>query len=220
MIVSHADYLVHFSNVLLLASYSVRDMLWLRWFAVAAAITNIPYFLLQQNVLWPPVLWAVVFTGINLIQIAKLYLERRPVVLSKDEQELYDLGFHSMRPREFVSLLMTGAWRDLAVGEKLLTEGEAVTSVCIPIRGTVEVHSRGRSMATLGPGSIVGTSLALSGDPSLVDATIADPARCMCWQVSNLRAFLDRRPESRVTVQSLINRDLAKKVELLVAARL
>ena len=39
------DYLVHFSNVLMLVAYSVTDILWLRWFAVAAALTNIPYFL-------------------------------------------------------------------------------------------------------------------------------------------------------------------------------
>jgi len=36
------DYLVHFSNVLMLVAYSVTDILWLRWFAVAAALTNIP----------------------------------------------------------------------------------------------------------------------------------------------------------------------------------
>ena len=216
MSINPADYLVHFSNVLLLVSYSVRDMLWLRWFAVAAAITNIPYFLVQSDVLWPPVLWATVFTGINLIQIAKLYLERRPVVLSGEEQELYDMGFHSMRPREFVSLLMTGAWRDVAAGHKMLTEGDSVTSICIPIRGTVKVHRRGQSVATLGPGNIVGTSIALSGDPSPVDATIAEPVRCMCWQVSDLRAFLDRRPELRAAVQKLVNRDLAEKVQGLV----
>jgi len=58
------DYLVHFSNILMLLSYSVRDILWLRWFAVGAALTNIPYFLLQGTVLWPPILWAAVFTTI------------------------------------------------------------------------------------------------------------------------------------------------------------
>jgi hypothetical protein len=29
------DYLVHLSNILLLVSYSLKDILWLRWFAVA-----------------------------------------------------------------------------------------------------------------------------------------------------------------------------------------
>src|SRR5215472_9905374 len=102
------DYLVHFSNILLLVSYSVRDMLWLRWFAVAAALINMPYFLLQPTVLWPPILWALVFTAINLYQITRIYLERRPVVLSADEQRLYDLGFRSLRPRDFLSLTLVG----------------------------------------------------------------------------------------------------------------
>src|SRR4029077_20140439 len=36
------DLLVHFANVLLLISYSVSSMLWLRWFAVASALTVVP----------------------------------------------------------------------------------------------------------------------------------------------------------------------------------
>ena len=51
MSVHAMDYLVHVSNILLLVSYSVRDILWLRWFAVAAALTNIPYFLAQADIL-------------------------------------------------------------------------------------------------------------------------------------------------------------------------
>ena len=133
------DYLVHFSNILLLVAYSVRDILWLRWFAVAAALTNIPYFLLQKTVLWPPVLWALVFTAINLYQIARLYLERRPVVLSKDEQKLYELGFQSLRPREFLSLSLVGEWKSAQAGERLVTEGEPVSHLCIAIAGSAHV---------------------------------------------------------------------------------
>src|SRR5215472_4639110 len=112
-----ADLLVHSSNILMLAAYSVRDILWLRWFAVAAALTNIPYFLLQHTTLWPPVIWALVFTAINLYQILRIYLERRPVVLSEDEQKLYQMGFGSLRPREFVSLLMAGEWKNATAGD-------------------------------------------------------------------------------------------------------
>ena len=217
MTVNPADYLVHFSNVLLLVSYSVRDMLWLRWFAVAAAITNIPYFLVQPDVLWPPVLWATVFTGINLVQIARLYLARRPVVLSEDEQKLYDMGFHALRPREFVSLLMAGTWRDFAAGDTLLTEGSPVASICIPIRGSVNFTRGGQPVATMAQGNIVGTALALSGDPSPVTARLAERGRGMCWRLQDLRAFVDRRPELRVALQELVSRDLAAKVERLVA---
>jgi hypothetical protein len=36
---------IHGANVLLLVAYSVRDVLWLRLFAVASALVAIPYFL-------------------------------------------------------------------------------------------------------------------------------------------------------------------------------
>jgi len=215
--INPADYLVHFSNILLLVSYSVRDMLWLRWFAVAAALTNIPYFLLQGTVLWPPVLWAAVFTAINLYQIARIYLERRPVQLSKDEKKLYDLGFSSLRPREFLSLALVGEWKDAVAGEKILTEGEPVSSLCIPIAGSTEVRKHGRSLGTLKPGHIIGTALALTGDPSAVDATFTEPARYMRWPLQGLRTFMDKRPDLRVALLGLVNRDLATKVEGMVS---
>src|SRR5262245_58871306 len=94
------DYLAHLSNLLMLASYSVRDILWLRWLAVAAALMVIPYYLFQSSVLWPPIFWGSVFIVINLFPIWRIYWERRPVVLSADEQTLYDLGFQALRPRD------------------------------------------------------------------------------------------------------------------------
>ena len=211
------DYLVHFSNILMLVSYSVRDILWLRWFAVAAALTNIPYFLLQRTVLWPPVLWALVFTVINLYQIARLYLERRPVVLSQDEQKLYDLGFRSLRPREFVSLSLVGEWKSAEAGERVMTEGEPVLCLCIPITGSADVRRRGERIGALKPGHIIGTALALTGESSPVEVTFTEPARYMRWSLPSLRRFMDKRPDLRVTLQSLVNRDLAGKLERLLS---
>ena len=211
------NYLVHFSNILLVVSYSVRDILWLRWFAVAAALTNIPYFLLQDTVLWPPVLWALVFTAINLYQIVRIYLERRPVVLSQDEQKLYDLGFRSLRPREFVSLSLVGEWKNAAPGERVVTEGEPVSCVCIPITGSADVHKRGERVGALRPGNIIGTALALTGEPSPIEVTFTEPTRYMRWSLPSLRKFMDNRPDLRVTLQGLVNRDLAGKLERLMS---
>jgi hypothetical protein len=218
MNVQPADYLVHFSNVLLLVSYSVRNILWLRWFAVAAALTNIPYFLVQGTVLWPPVLWALVFTAINLFQITRIYLERRPVVLSEDEQKLYDLSFRSLRPREFVSLSLVGEWRNAAAGERIVTEGKPVPHLCIAITGSAEVHKQGQRIGTLRPGHIIGTALALTGDPSPVEVTFTEPARYMRWSLPSLRRFVDKRPDLRIALQGLVSRDLAGKLGTLLSS--
>jgi hypothetical protein len=208
-----ASYLVHFSNILMLVSYSVRDILWLRWFAVAAALTAIPYYLVQGTVLWPPVLWALVFTVINLYQIARIYLERRPVILSDDEQTLYDLGFRSLRPREFISLLLVGQWKSADGGERVVTEGQPLSSLCIAITGRAEVRKQGHLIGLLRPGQIIGAALAMTGDPATVDVSFTEPARYMQWSLPSLRRFVETRPDLRVTLQALVNRDLAGKLE-------
>jgi hypothetical protein len=212
------DWLVHFSNVLMLVAYSVTDILWLRWFAVAAALTNIPYFLLQPTTLWPPVVWALVFTAINLYQIVRIYLERRPIKLSGDEQRLYELAFRTLRPREFVSLALIGEWRDAVPGDRVLARGQPVSSICVPIAGTVHVQREGHDVGDVRPGQLIGNALALTGDPSPIDATFTSAGRYMAWPLESLRSFMDRRPDLRGTLQSLVNRDLASKLGRIIAA--
>jgi CRP-like cAMP-binding protein len=218
MSINPIDYLVHFSNLLLLVSYSVRNILWLRWFAVAAALTNMPYFLYQPSILWPPILWAGVFTAINLYQIWRIYMERRPVTLSPDEQALYDMGFRSLLPRDFVALVMVGAWSDAAAGDRMLREGQPVSSVSIAIRGTVRVHRHDRDLGLLEPGHVVGTAMALVGRASPFDATFTGPGRYITWPLANVRRFAEGRPEVQSALQHLVNQDLARKVERLAMA--
>jgi hypothetical protein len=206
------DVLVHVSNVLLLIAYSVRDILWLRWFAVAAAVIIVPYYLLQPSILWPPVGWSVVFMVINLAQIARIYWERRAVVMSGDEKTLYNLGFQSIEPRDFVSLAMTGEWRDAAAGEKLMTTGEHVKSICIPISGAVQMSHHGEILGTLAPGQTIGTASALLDEPSAVDAVVSEPARVLCLPLADIRDYLNRKPDLRATLAHMNNQDLARKI--------
>ena len=112
--------------------------------------------------------------------------------------------------------MLAGEWRNAAAGHQVLSEGEPVSSICIAISGAVQVRKRGTEVANLEPGQVIGTALALTGDPSPVDAAFTESARYMCWPLQSLRSFLDRRPELRVTLQGLVNRDLARKLEALL----
>ena len=95
--------------------------------------------------------------------------------------------------------------------------GEPVSSIFIPISGSADVHKRGEQGATLRPGHIIGTSLALTGERSPVEITFNEPARYMRSPLPSLRGFIDKRPELRVTLQGLVNRDLAGKLERLLS---
>ena len=217
MHLSASDFFVHFSNLLLLASYSVRNMLWLRWLAVAAALMVLPYYLSPEVILWPPLFWGCVFMIINLYQIVLIYVERRPVALSADEQSLYDLGFQSLRQRDFVSLVLIGTWNDAVAGDQPLIEESSVSSVCIAISGTLNITKKGKTLAMLEPGHIVGTAVALTGDPSPVSATFIDDGRYIRWPVAALRKYLDKKPDLRVAVRGLVADDLSEKLQALMS---
>ena len=145
-------------------------------------------------------------------------MERRPVVLSRDEQTLYDMGFQSLTPRDFVALVMVGAWKDAAIGDKILSVGQPVSSVCVAIRGAIRFNGRGRDLGLIEPGHLIGTAVALTGNVSPVDATFAEPGRYMCWPLSYMRRFTEGRPELQSSLQRLVNQDLARKVERLFSA--
>jgi hypothetical protein len=47
--------------------------------------------------------------------------------------------------------------------------------------------------------------------------TFAEPARYMRWSLASLRKFIDSRPDLRVILQGLVNRDLAQKLETVLS---
>ena len=216
MTIAPADYILHIANILLLVAYSVRSILWLRCFAVAASAIAIPYYFLQDIILWPPVLWSLVFIAINLFQIFVILWERRPVVLSADEQTLYDLEFKALPPRDFVSLVMVGEWRTADAGEKLLSEGMPSGSISVPIWGSVEIRRQGRRIGKIQPGQMVGTAVALLGEPSPIDAVFVQPARYIHWPLSHIRIFLNKKPELRAVLEHQTSHELARKVQQLI----
>lgn len=216
---SKLDYLAHASNLMMLVSYSVKDILWLRWFAVAASIAIIPYYLLQSTTLWPPVVWACVFTAINLYQIVLLYLQRRPVKLNAEEQTLYDLSFSPLNLREFVDLVSLGTWHSADHDEQIIAEGAPASVIAIAISGDVTIAHSKQVIGTIEPGLVVGTALALTGNPSPVAAIAQPGARFIQWNATELRTFVDKRPELRTALSSLVNAELARKVARLISYR-
>jgi len=207
------DYCIHAANILLLAAYSVRDILWLRLFAVASSLIAIPYFLFQPTPLWAAFGWSVLFTGINVFQSWRLFLERRPVRLTPEEEEVRRLAFGDLPPREVLRVLSIGSWTTAGLGERLIEQGKSVQSISLIVRGKVQVTKEGRVLSELGAGEIVGSALILSGNVPEVDAVTVETARTLRWDVGTLQRYLDSHPETRIALQRHIARDLAGKVQ-------
>jgi CRP-like cAMP-binding protein len=207
------NYFIHAGNILLLVAYSVRDILWLRLFAVAAALITIPFFVLQPTLLWQPIAWSAVFAAINLVQSLRLFVERRPVKLSAEEEEARRLAFSDLPPRKVLQVLGIGSWITAEVGERLIESGKRIEAIWLIIRGKVQVASGERVLGELGAGELVGSALLMSGIPATLDASPSEAVRAVRWEIEPLQKYLAANPEVRVILQRLLARDLAGKLE-------
>jgi CRP-like cAMP-binding protein len=207
------NYFIHAGNVLLLIAYSVRDILWLRLFAVAAALITIPYFVLQPTPLWEPIIWSAVFGTINLVQSLLLIRERRPVKLSDEEEEVRRLALPALSPRKVLQVLSIGSWITAEVGERFIEAGKHVEAAWLIIRGKVRVTHGERLLGELVPGEIVGSALLFAGVPPVIDASAAEPVRAVRWEVGTLQSYLASNPDVRIAVQQHLTRDLAGKLQ-------
>ena len=212
------SYFLHVANILLLVAYSVRDILWLRLFSVAASLIALPYFILQPEPLWEPIIWSSVFAAINSFQSWRLFVERRPVKLTPEEQEIRQLAFPDLPSRKVLEILSIGAWTTVEIGQRMLERGKRVEAISIIVRGKVRFTRDDGVFGELVAGHIVGSALLMSGVPADVDAVVVETVRCMRWEVEPLDRYLAANPETRIVLQKYLSRDLAGKV--LAAARL
>jgi CRP-like cAMP-binding protein len=212
------DYFIHAANILLLIAYSVRDILWLRLFAVAAALVSVPFYFLQADVLWAPLWWTIGFAGINSFQSLRLILERRPVRLTSEEEEVRRLAFRDVLPRKLLQVLSIGAWTTEESGARLIESGKVPDDLALIVRGNVRVRSAGADIGLLGPGELVGSALILGGVPPEFDATVEEPVRAIRWHIGSLRKYLDANPDMRIVMQRHLARDLSGKLGRVVLA--
>lgn len=209
------DYLVDISSILTLISFTVRSMLALRFLAIGAQLTFIPYAYFQPTPLWTPIAWNVLFALVNVFNIVVLLLEKRPVVFNPDERKLYNLTFNTLEPREFLKLLTVGEWRDGEAGEQILIPSRQSAYVSILCRGEAVAYVEDRELVQIPEGKLLGSPSALVGEPSLVGVKLSTPSRYVRWSVVQLRQYLDKRPEMRQKLQSIVSRDLLKTIRAL-----
>jgi hypothetical protein len=213
------SYFIHAANVLLLVAYSVRDILWLRLFAVAAALISIPYFALQPTPLWEPLAWTVLFAAINGFQSWRLFVERRPVKLTPEEEDVRQLVFRDLPPRKVLQVLSIGSWTTVATGEPFIERGKRIEAISLLLRGKVQVTREGCVLGELVTGNFVGSALLMSGAAADVDAVALEPVRAMRWEVTTLDRYLTANPETRIIMQQHLARDLAGKLDTYINRR-
>jgi hypothetical protein len=204
--------LVNLGNIAFLLAFSVRDVLKLRLLSLAADVVVLPYYYFQHIPLWPPIFWGAAFIIVNGVQIVILTLERRPVILSDKEEELYRVAFGSIDKRDFLKMASLARWVDLSPGEVIVKKGQQISDAIVLISGETEAVLSGKTILAYRPGQLIGNVSAYSGLISPMDVMARGPARLAVWEMDHIREFTDDRPELRARLLEIVNADLAAKL--------
>jgi CRP-like cAMP-binding protein len=211
------DGLVNLSNIVFLVAFSARGVLRLRVLSLVGEGIIMPYYYFQHETLWPPIFWGVAFTTVNMARIIALALERRPVVLSDQEERLYRLAFSTVGKREFLKLVTLARWTDCSPGEVILRKGQQIPDAIVLISGEIEAVLNGKTIIAFRPGQLIGDAGAYSGLASPADVVARSRGTLAVWDLQHLREFMESRPELRAKLLQIVSADLAAKLRDLAA---
>ena len=207
------EYLIHIANVLYLFSYSMRDILWLRILTVAAACFLLPYFYYRPDPLYPPIFWNLVFMSLNVYWICKLLLERRPVKLTDDEQQLCQIAFRTLTPREMKKILKLSSWEDADSGECFISKDEPLERLILIYSGKADVELDGNKVGELHAGQFIGELSYFTDEVAAANVIATEATRYVSWPREQLKSFLDKNSDLRAAFQIILGSVLAKRLQ-------
>ncbi len=205
-ILGHASYLIY------LASYLVRDMLRLRILTVVAGMMLVPYYAVQQEILWVPIIWVSLFNVVNVYQIVILIMERRPVGLTREEKALYKLTFAPMPMGLYKKLLKLSGWKDAAADEVLVPAGAIPGDLMIFSSGQLEAHIEGLGAVTMKAGQFIGELAFVTGEATTAKVIATSKVRYYSWPTANLHNEVDLGTELGTSIQATLGIDIAAKL--------
>ncbi len=207
------EYFIHIANVLYLFSYSMRDILLLRILTVAAACFLIPYFYFRPDPLLPPILWNLVFMSLNVYWICKLLLERRPVKLSDDEQQLCRIAFRTLTPREMKKILNLSSWEDADSGVCFVSKDDPLERLILIYSGKADVELDGKKVGELHAGQFIGELSYFTDEVATANVVATEATRYVSWPKDRLKSFLDKNSDLRAAFQIILGSVLAKRLQ-------
>lgn len=204
---------LHLGNVLYLFAYSVRDILWLRILTVLATLCLMPYYYCcSLTPLYEPIAWCSLFTAVNLVQIGRLIVERRPVFLGEDDLRIYNTVFRSLSPREFMKLLSIAEHKKARENEVLLKQHAPVDQLILMSRGKGRVEVDGRHVAEVSPGQFAGEMGFLTEQSASASVIASLTVEYLAWPATKLRALFESSPQMHVKFQGILGVDLVEKL--------
>jgi hypothetical protein len=201
------------ASVLTMVAYLLRDILWLRFLMILSCFAGIVFgYLWPPKPIWTFIAWNSLFAIINIVQIAIIVRERSGVRFTEEEKELHETLFKKFAPFEFMKLMRIAEWRQVAPGEIVMTEGQALEEIMMIYNGLLSVERGGKQVAELQDGHFMGELSFISGGTATATVRAVEPTRYIAWSKKEIDRLLTRNPTMHIAMQGMLTLDLSKKL--------
>lgn len=201
---------LNISYILVTIGLLVRDMLLLRSMITISELLIIGWALTVGNHVIAG--WNAVFLVINLFQIVRLIIERMPVKLPEELEDIYINVFNELKEREFLYFWNTGKTISIT-DEFLCRENQYQDELMLILDGQVSVRKNGNEIAKLKRGSFVAEMSFMTGEPSSADVVNLEKTRCIVWSKEKLKHLQQLNQDLLMKLQVTLGKDLTFKLQ-------
>ena len=200
----------HVSYVLLITSMMMRNMNWLRFFAIlAGSISSVYYWMLSDMV---SMFWEAMFTLVNLGQFLILQIENRRGKFSEEETMFIKTCLPDVERAHARRLVKIGAWTEVQEGSILVTQDTIPQSLQFIVSGSARVIRNEKEIGLVKTGDFVGEMSYLTKNAASATVITSEATRYLAFDRLGLNEHLERHPEVRQAFEASFNRNLVDKL--------
>ncbi len=206
--------LLNTANIIFLAAFMAKKIVWLRLLTITGMLVSIPYYLyFHEATMWNNIFWICTYALINLVMLFFIYLESRPISLSDLEQKIYDMTFKSLEPRVFKKLIDHGSLEEFQPEVNLVTRDSELDSLMYVVEGEAEVVLKHGEHIIIPTGGFIGEQSYITGERTSADVkTGKEAAKIIRWNSEALRKYLAGKEVLKDNLDLIFTADLIHKL--------
>ena len=202
--------LVNAAYLMTFTALSIKEVLWLRLILVCShsmIFINNYYYSQNYNV----AIWNFIFIIVNLIQVARIYDDRKPRLIPSEMKDLYDDVFGQFTSKEFVYFMQLGE-KETVSNKKIIALGSHQRDLLLILDGTASVMRENSKVASLQRGQFIGEISFLTEQPASADVYANDSLEYIKWDQSKIRMIKISNNAFWSKLNTVLTNDLTLKI--------
>ena len=191
--------------------FIIKEMFWLRVVLIVAGLCMTARGIILQD--YVIVFWMSLFAVINIIQVIRIFLEKKEVHIDAGILDLYKKIFIEMKTREFMVFWKMGEEKRLHKGQFVCHDGVQADGVIQIIDGDAVVKKNDKVIAHLSRGYFVAEMQYLMDEKPSADVIAETDMRLIVWKNSKLKRLKEAYPHLYNKFHLILSKDLTFKLK-------